>query len=172
MAASRNRQRNSSDSRAQHVTSGWEIWYLVGGSAESRERRWRQMGKEEKERTSNKGQWRPLDFQERQFTVFFFVVFFLSSKWPQGCSLPLLVPPGSCPQQGQRSVETNQRKHPAKAAPLSLSKPYSIQHKPKTQLAGPVQSLKSTIDPKACLPPVPEEVSHCGILICKKCVFP
>ena len=62
------------------------------------------MGKEEKERTSNKGQWRPLDFQERQFTVFFVVFFLFFANGPRGVCLPLLVPQEAALNKEQRSV--------------------------------------------------------------------
>lgn len=59
-AASFNMQRNSSDSPgATTYDSGWEIWYLVGGSAEEVGEKTGRWGGGREERRSNKGQWRP-----------------------------------------------------------------------------------------------------------------
>lgn len=55
-AASRSPQRKSSESPgAATCTSGWEIWYLVGGSAEGRREKTRQVGRGRGERPAEVG---------------------------------------------------------------------------------------------------------------------
>lgn len=133
MAASRNWQRNSSDSPgAATKTSGWEIWYLVGGSAERQERedgdRWEGGEGEDVHPTQvSRGPRIP----RRAVLV---------CTWPrQGWPLP-----GSHrdPQEarsgprGGRELSVgnrNQRKPPAEAAPRSCPTPEGFHHSPGTQ---------------------------------------
>ena len=67
-------------------------------------------GKEGKERTSNKGQWRPLDARERQFML---------CKWPRGCLL-LLAPPEAALAKEKRSIQNEPEEAPGKSCPTGF----------------------------------------------------
>lgn len=110
-------------------------------------------GKEEKERTSNKGQWRPVYSWERQWSV---------CKWPwQAFASARAREPRKQPRaQSRLSVrDVDQRKHPAEAAPLRLRELEGCKHTPETQ-HGTIsykKTFRSIADPKlAC---------HCHIQV-------
>lgn len=158
MAASRNRQRNSKRPGAQPrklLVGRFGIWLVALQKAGERK-----METDGKRGKGENVQQRSVEAPWLQEAVHgFFVVFFLFLANGPRVSVCLSLYPRKLPSTRSRGVsqEASQRKHPA-AAPLSLSKPYSIQHKPKTQLARTLSKFKVDYWSKACLPPVPEEV--------------
>lgn len=130
------------------------------------------MGKEEKERTSNKGQWRPLDFQERQFTVFFVVFFLFFANGPRGVCLPLLVPQEAALNKEQRSVWNQPEEAPSESCPTeSPTNLTAFNTNPKPDWQGHCPGLKSTIDPKPAYHQYPKKSRIVAFLICKNVCF-
>lgn len=141
MAASLNRQRNSSDSPgAATYTSGWEIWYLVGGSAESGREKMETDGKRRRRE-------RPTEVSGGPF-----IPRRGSSCFANG---PSRHPPLPAPQEGALGTEQTQdlkqppEEAPSQSCPQSFHKPKGFKHKPKTQHRRTVykRTLKSIASP-------------------------
>ena len=125
------------------------------------------MGKEEKERTSNKGQWRPLD--SRESSSWFFSLF---ANGPRGVCLPLLVPQEAALTKEQRSVRNQPEEAPGESCPTESPTNLTASNtNPKPDWQGHCASLKSTVDPKPAYHQHPKKSSVVAFLICKNVCF-